>query len=322
MRRPLPRPTLEPELVQSMSVYYRKPGDGSVIGSGTYGKVFKGLHVYTKSYVALKRIRMEGERDGFPVTAIREIKLLQSLRHENIVRLQEVMVEANNCFMVFEYLAHDLTGILNHPTFKLNDAQRKHMSMQLFQGLDYLHGRGVLHRDLKAANILVSKDGILKLADFGLARFFEPNPSHDYTNRVVTIWYRSPDLLLGVTKYNESIDIWSAACVMYEIFSGRALFPGDGTEVSQLNLIYSVCGFPTLHEWPGWKDTPWFHLIQTKYHSKNRFAERCQGCVSPEGLKLLSEMLSYDPARRPKAAQVLAHPYFAEEAPAPAQAVE
>ena len=322
MRRPLPRPTLAPELAQSGSVYFRKPGDGSVIGSGTYGKVFKALHVYTKSYVALKRIRMEGEKDGFPVTAIREIKLLQSLRHENIVCLQEVMVEANNCFMVFEYLEHDLTGILSHPTFQLNDAQRKDMSMQLFRGLDYLHNRGVLHRDLKAANILVSKDGIIKLADFGLARFYDPNPNHDYTNRVVTIWYRSPDLLLGATKYNESIDIWSAACVMYEIFSGRALFPGDGTEVNQLDLIFSVFGFPNADDWPGWKDTPWYFLINTKYYARNLFAQKCEGRISAEGVKLLSAMFSYDPAKRPSAAEVLSHAFFTTEEPAPKQAIE
>ena len=196
-RRLRSKPRLPKEHAQSDSVYFRKPGNESVVGSGTYGKVFKGLHVYTKNLVALKKIRMEGERDGFPVTAVREIKLLQSLKHENIVKLLEVMVEKNDCYMVFEYLSHDLTGILNHPSFKLDDAQKKHMAKQLFDGLDYLHTRGVLHRDIKAANILVSSDGILKLADFGLARFYAKRHQYDYTNRVITIWYRSPELLLG-----------------------------------------------------------------------------------------------------------------------------
>jgi CTD kinase subunit alpha len=139
LRRVKERPTLPTEFAASDSVYFRKPGNESVVGSGTYGKVFKAIHVYTKALVALKKIRMEGERDGFPVTAVREIKLLQSLKHANIVNLQEVMVEKNDCFMVFEYLSHDLTGLLNHPSFKLEPAHKKHLAKQLFEGLDYLH---------------------------------------------------------------------------------------------------------------------------------------------------------------------------------------
>ena len=100
--------------------------------------------------------------------------MLQSLNHANIVNLREVMVEKNDCYMVFEYLSHDLTGLLNHPTFKLEQSHKKDLAKQLFEGLDYLHRRGVLHRDIKAANILVSNTGQLKLADFGLATYIKP----------------------------------------------------------------------------------------------------------------------------------------------------
>ena len=255
-RIPKPKPQLPDDLRESEAVYFRKPGNESVIGSGTYGKVFKGLNAYTKKAVALKKIRMEGERDGFPVTAVREIKLLQSLRHKNIVELREVMVEKNDCYMVFEYLAHDLTGLLNHPTFKLEPAHRKHLAMQMFEGLDYLHNRGVLHRDIKAANILVSADGTLKLADFGLARFYAKRHQYDYTNRVVTIWYRSPELLYGETQYGAACDMWSAACVLVEIFTRHAIFPGDGGEINQLEKIYAVLGTPNRTEWPGLVDMP------------------------------------------------------------------
>lgn len=306
----------------SKSVFFRKPGNESVVGSGTYGKVFKGIHVYTNKSVALKRIRMEGERDGFPVTAMREVKLLQSLRHTNIVNLMEVMVEKNDCFMVFEYLAHDLTGILNHPTFKLDDAQRKHLSKQLFEGLDYLHGRGVLHRDIKAANILVSKEGILKFADFGLARFYAKRHQLDYTNRVVTIWYRSPELLLGETQYGPACDIWSAACVMMEIFARSAIFPGDGTEMNQLEKIYAVMGTPTVEGWPGILDMAWFELLRPAFKVRRTFEERYEGQLSEAAFELLAWMFRYDPAKRPTAAEVLAHRYFVEEAPLPRQAVE
>ena len=322
MKRPKPRPTLPADLVTSESVFFRKPGNESVVGSGTYGKVFKGLNVYTKGLVALKRIRMEGERDGFPVTAVREIKLLQSLRHTNIVNLQEVMVEKNDCFMVFEYLSHDLTGLLNHPSFKLEQPQMKDLARQLFEGLDYLHTRGVLHRDIKAANILVSNEGVLKIADFGLARFYAKHHRLDYTNRVITIWYRSPELLLGETQYTAAVDVWSAACVMVEIFTRHAIFPGDGTELSQLDKIYNIFGTPNLKDWPGLVDMAWFELLKPTAKKRNVFAEKYQDRLTPAAFELLSAMLQYDPSKRPSAAEVLQHAYFTNEDPPAKQATE
>jgi CTD kinase subunit alpha len=322
MKRLKKKTPLDPELASSDSVYFRKPGDKSVIGSGTYGKVFKGLNVYTKKLVALKKIKMEGERDGFPVTAVREIKLLQSLKHRNIVNLQEVMVEKNDCFMVFEYLSHDLTGLINHPSFQLNPAQKKDLAKQMFEALDYLHKRGVLHRDIKAANILVSSDGVLKLADFGLARFYAKRHQLDYTNRVITIWYRSPELLLGETQYGPAVDIWSAACVLVEIFTRHAIFPGNGTEIDQLDKIYAVLGTPNKQEWPNLVDMPWFELLRPGYRKPNVFADKYKDRLTPAGFDLLCALFRYDPARRPTAAEVLEHAYFTTEEPAPKQAIE
>ena len=322
MTRIKARPTLTTEFNQSTSVYYRKPGNESVVGSGTYGKVFKAIHVYTKNLAALKKIRMDGEKDGFPVTAVREIKLLQSLKHENVVALQEVMVEHNDCFMVFEYLSHDLTGLLNHPTFKLEHAHKKHLGRQLFEGLNYLHRRGVLHRDIKAANILVSNTGQLKLADFGLARFFAKRGKPDYTNRVITIWYRSPELLLGETQYGPAVDIWSAACVIVEIFTRHAIFPGDGGEINQLDKIYNVLGTPTRGEWPGLVDMAWFELLRPTERKPNTFVEKYQERLTPDAFELLQAMFMYDPSKRPTAGDVLEHPYFMTEEPSPRQAIE
>ncbi|KAK4542306.1 hypothetical protein LTR36_006959 [Oleoguttula mirabilis] len=309
------RPTLSEDFAQSDSVYYRKTGNESVVGSGTYGKVYKAIHVYTGRMVALKKIRMEGERDGFPVTATREIKLLQSLNHINVVALQEVMVERNDCFMVFEYLAHDLTGLLNHPTFALTSAHKKHLAKQMFEGLDYLHRRGVLHRDIKAANILISKTGELKFADFGLARFYQKRQKQDYTNRVITIWYRSPELLLGETQYGPAVDIWSAACVLVEIFTRHAIFPGDGGEINQLDKIYNVLGTPSRSEWPGITDLQWYELLRPSHRISSTFADKYRERVSPEAFELLQAMFLYDPANRPTAADVLEHPYFTAEEP-------
>jgi CTD kinase subunit alpha len=251
----------------------------------------------------------------FPVTAIREVKLLQSLNHDNIVKLREVMVEKNDCYMVFEYLSHDLTGLLNHPTFKLEQSHKKDLAKQLFEGLDYLHRRGVLHRDIKAANILVSNTGQLKLADFGLARFYAKSGKLDYTNRVITIWYRSPELLLGETQYGPAVDIWSAACVLVEIFTRHAIFPGDGGEINQLDKIYNVLGTPTVQDWPGIIDMQWFELLRPTERRPSTFEEKYKDRVSPMAYELLQAMFLYDPTARPTAADVLEHPFFTSEAP-------
>lgn len=306
----------------SDSIYYRKPGNESVIGAGTYGKVFKAIHIYTKDEVALKKIRMEGERDGFPITAVREIRLLQHLRHKHVVALQEVMVEKNECFMVFEYLSHDLTGLINHPTFKLTEAHKKHLAMQMFQGLDFLHRRGVLHRDIKAANILISNTGELKFADFGLARFYTKSRQLDYTNRVITIWYRPPELLLGETQYGPAVDIWSAACVFVEMFTKKAVFPGEGSELNQLEKLYNLLGTPTRSEWPNIVEMPWFELMQPTDRRKRVFETTFKDVFSPAAMDLVQQMFRYDPAKRPTAEEVLNHSYLTEEEPLAEQAVE
>ncbi|KIX98669.1 uncharacterized protein Z520_05970 [Fonsecaea multimorphosa CBS 102226] len=316
------RPTLPPEFAESESIYYRKPGNESVVGAGTYGKVFKAIHIYTKDKVALKKIRMEGERDGFPITAVREIRLLQHLRHKHVVALQEVMVEKNECFMVFEYLSHDLTGLINHPSFKLTSAHKKDLAKQMFDGLDYLHRRGVLHRDIKAANILISNTGQLKYADFGLARFYNKSRKLDYTNRVITIWYRPPELLLGETQYGPEVDIWSAACVFVEMFTKKAIFPGEGGELSQLDKVYNVLGTPTRSDWPGIVDLPWFELMQPVDRRKRMFEAMFKDIFTPAGLDLVQNMFKYDPKKRLNAEQVLNHEYFTSEGPSPEQPVE
>lgn len=322
VQRLKPRRILPEEFRDSDSVYHRKPGDESVIGAGTYGKVFKAIHIYTQDKVALKRIRMEGEKDGFPVTAVREIKLLQHLRHNNVVSLLEVMVEKNECFMVFEYLSHDLTGLINHPTFTLTQAHKKDLAKQMFDGLQYLHHRGVLHRDIKAANILISNRGQLKYADFGLARFFSKSRQLDYTNRVITIWYRPPELLLGDTRYGPAVDVWSAACVFMEMFTKKAVFPGDGKELNQLDKLYSSLGTPTRAEWPGIVDMPWVELMGPTERKKRVFEDTYRDFLSPGALDLMCQIFQYDPAKRPTADEVLAHAYFTAEEPGPHQATE
>ena len=182
-----------------------------LVGQGAYGKVFKARERTTGELVALKKIKSEHAQDGFPVTGLREVKLLQSLKHDNVITLREMISRKGDIFLKFEYVPHDLVGLLKQQHIKLDHAHIKSLMHQLLKGLAYIHIKGILHRDLKAANLLVTAKGTLKLADFGLARFYyKRNTKADYTNRVCTIWYRPPELMLGLTVYGPEVDIWSA----------------------------------------------------------------------------------------------------------------
>ncbi|KAG0709671.1 kinase-like domain-containing protein [Suillus ampliporus] len=222
----------------------------SQVGEGTFGKVYKARNVITNVHVALKRIRMEAEKDGFPVTAMREIKLLQSLRHQNVVRLYEMMVSNGSVYMVFEYMDHDLTGVLSQTQFSFSEANLKSLCSQMLAGLAYLHHKGVIHRDIKGSNILINNRGELKLADFGLARFYQKRRRSDYTNRVITLWYRPPELLFGATVYGPEVDMWSAGCIMLELFTKKPVFQGND-EIHQLDVIYRILGLLLLSDGQG-----------------------------------------------------------------------
>lgn len=256
---------------------------------------------------------MEQERDGFPITAMREIKLLQRLRAPGVIRLEEMMIERGSVYMVFEYMDHDLTGVLANPAIKLEAAHIKDLTAQLFDGLGYLHQRGVLHRDIKASNILLNNAGQLKLADFGLARFYHKHRSGaDYTNRVITLWFRPPELLLGATAYGPSVDIWSAGCIFLELFTGTPTFPGRD-EIHQLEIIYGLMGSPTPESWPDVQSLPWFELVKPKATKEGKFHSQFSTILSPHALEFAKTVLQLDPCKRPSASQLMQHAYFSEE---------
>ncbi|KAI0796666.1 kinase-like domain-containing protein [Abortiporus biennis] len=287
----------------------------SQVGEGTFGKVYKARGEYG-DVVALKRIRMEAERDGFPVTAMREIKLLQSLRHPNVVQLWEMLVANASVYMVFEYMDHDLTGILSQTQFSFTDAHLKSLCEQMLKGLEYLHHKGVIHRDIKGSNILINNRGELKLADFGLARFYQKRRRSDYTNRVITLWYRPPELLFGTTVYGPEVDMWSAGCIMLELFTKKPVFQGND-EIHQLDVIYKILGTPTPECWPDVLNLPWYELVKPKDFVPNRFRELFNKWLSPPALDLAERLLAYDPAQRATATQALQAAYFHTELPAP-----
>jgi len=175
--------------------------------------------------------------------------------------------------MVFEYMDHDLAGILTHPKFTFRPAHIKELLRQMLEGLHYLHHRGILHRDIKGSNILLDADGQLKLADFGLARLYHKHRANlDYTNRVITLWYRPPELLLGATAYGPAVDIWSIGCIMLEMVTKKAIFPGHD-EIDQLVRIWDIMGSPTSETWPKVTELPWWELVKPQTIKPERFRD-------------------------------------------------
>ncbi|XP_781415.1 cyclin-dependent kinase 1 [Strongylocentrotus purpuratus] len=277
------------------------------LGEGTYGVVYKGKHKRTGKIVALKKIRLESEEEGVPSTAIREISLLKELYHPNIVMLEDVLMEPNRLYLVFEYLTMDLKKYMESLKGKQMDpALVKSYLHQMVDGILFCHSRRILHRDLKPQNLLIDNNGTIKLADFGLARAFGI-PVRVYTHEVVTLWYRAPEVLLGSTRYACPIDMWSLGCIFAEMVTKRPLFHGD-SEIDQLFRIFRTLGTPTDDIWPGvtqLQDYKSTFPMWTKPNIKGAVKGMDEG-----GLDLLEQMLIYDPAKRITAKASMRHPYF------------
>jgi len=279
------------------------------IGEGTYGVVFKGKNKRTNEIVAMKKIRLESEEEGVPSTAIREVSLLKELQHPNIVRLQDVIMQESRLYLIFEFLTMDLKKYLDTiPQKEMMDKNLvKSYTYQILQAMLFCHQRRVLHRDLKPQNLLIDKNGSIKLADFGLARAFGI-PVRVYTHEVVTLWYRAPEILLGSNKYSCPVDIWSIGCIFAEMANKRPLFQGD-SEIDQLFRIFRVLRTPSEDLWPGVTQLPDFKVHFPTW-TKKCLDEQMDGHLDSNGLDLLDKMLTFDPAKRLSAKQCLQHPYF------------
>eukprot|EP00002_Diphylleia_rotans_P034798 TRINITY_DN7506_c0_g1_i3.p1 TRINITY_DN7506_c0_g1~~TRINITY_DN7506_c0_g1_i3.p1 ORF type:complete len:295 (+),score=47.94 TRINITY_DN7506_c0_g1_i3:594-1478(+) len=246
-----------------------------------------------------------------PITSLREIKLLRRISHPNIVCLKDVVVgtKLDSIFLVFEYCEHDLSCILETIKKKFLDAEIKSLVQQLLSAVAYLHANWIIHRDIKMSNLLYTNKGLLKLADFGLARTFG-EPLRPMTQKVVTLWYRAPELLLGQKKYTTAIDMWAVGCVLGELIIHAPLLPGR-SDSDQFDLICKLLGSPNEKIWPGFGSLPLASKIniplQPYSNIKTKFPQ-----LSQSGLDLLVRLLSYDPTRRASAQEALQHPYFSE----------
>ncbi|EDV91101.1 cyclin-dependent kinase 2 isoform X2 [Drosophila grimshawi] len=274
------------------------------IGEGTYGIVYKASHNRTGQDVALKKIRLEGESEGVPSTAIREISLLKNLKHKNVVQLFDVVISGNNLYMIFEFLNMDLKKLMDKKKEVFTHQLIKSYMYQIFDALAFCHTSRILHRDLKPQNLLVNTAGNIKLADFGLARAFNV-PMRAYTHEVVTLWYRAPEILLGTKYYSTGVDIWSLGCIFAEMIMRRSLFPGD-SEIDQLYRIFRTLSTPDESKWPGVTQLPDFKAKFPKWEASNVPS----AIRDHEAHDLIMSMLCYDPNLRTSAKDALQHIYF------------
>uniref|UniRef100_A0A7S2K0W0 Cyclin-dependent kinase 2 homolog n=1 Tax=Leptocylindrus danicus TaxID=163516 RepID=A0A7S2K0W0_9STRA len=278
------------------------------IGEGTYGIVYKAKDRVTGEIIALKKIRLEAEDEGIPSTAIREISLLKELQHPNIVRLYDVVHTERKLTLVFEFLDQDLKKYLDVCDGGLSLPILKSFLFQLLTGVAYCHYHRVLHRDLKPPNLLINREGQLKLADFGLARAFGI-PVRSYTHEVVTLWYRAPDVLMGSRKYSTPVDVWSIGCIFAEMANGRPLITGT-SESDQLDRIFRTFGTPTEVDYPGIVDLPEYSPDLLPRYPPPRNIASLVPTLDPNGVDLFSRMMRYDPAKRITASEALNHPFF------------
>uniref|UniRef100_A0A671T778 cyclin-dependent kinase n=1 Tax=Sinocyclocheilus anshuiensis TaxID=1608454 RepID=A0A671T778_9TELE len=273
---------------------------------GTYATVFKGRSKLTDNLVALKEIRLEHE-EGAPCTAIREVSLLKDLKHANIVTLHDIVHTDTSLTLVFEYLDKDLKQYMDDCGNIMSMHNVKIFLFQILRGLAYCHKRKVLHRDLKPQNLLINERGELKLADFGLARA-KSVPTKTYSNEVVTLWYRPPDVLLGSSEYSTQIDMWGVGCIFYEMAAGRPLFPGSTVE-DELHLIFRLLGTPTEDNWPGISSIEEFKSYNFPKYKPQPFINHAPR-LDTEGIELLLSFLRYESKKRISADESMKHSYF------------
>ncbi|GMH31516.1 hypothetical protein Nepgr_033359 [Nepenthes gracilis] len=283
------------------------------IGQGTYSNVYKARDLITGKIVALKKVRFDNLEPESVKFMAREIIILRRLDHPNIIKLEGLVASrmSSSLYLVFEYMEHDLAGLsASQSGVKFNEPQVKCYMKQLFSGLEHCHNNGVLHRDIKGSNLLIDNEGILKIADFGLATFYDPDHKKPMTSRVVTLWYRPPELLLGATCYGVGVDLWSAGCILAELLSGKPILPGR-TEVEQLHKIFKLCGSPSEAYWKKYK-LPNATLFKPQQPYKRCIAEVLKE-LPASSFPLVETLMSIDPEERGTSTAALNSEFFNTE---------
>ncbi|XP_066306325.1 probable serine/threonine-protein kinase At1g54610 isoform X1 [Miscanthus floridulus] len=282
------------------------------IGSGTYSNVYRARDTVSGRIVALKKVRFDNLESESVKFMAREILILRTLDHPNVIKLEGLVTSRMSCslYLVFEYMEHDLAGLAASPDVRFTLPQIKCYMQQLLLGLEHCHDNNVLHRDIKGSNLLLDNNGILKIADFGLATFFDPRHKRPMTSRVVTLWYRPPELLLGATDYSVGVDLWSAGCILAELLYGKPIMPGH-TEVEQLHKIFKLCGSPSEEYWKKSK-LPHATIFKPQQPYKRCIRETFKDFPT-SALPLVETLLAIDPAERQTATAALHSDFFSTE---------
>ena len=283
------------------------------LGKGAYGNVSKakdesGNEIYALKEFSLRK-EQEAKNEGIPPTAIREVYLLKELNHINIERLIDVLHSSKYYTLVFEFIDTDLKKIIDGRKAKqekLTPQEIKSYLYQLLKGVACMHRHKIIHRDLKPGNLLITKDNILKIADFGLARGCAL-PIRNFTNNVVTLYYRPPDVLLGSTDYTTDIDMWSIGCIFAEMVILIPLF--KATQDNMAETIFHFLGTPTEETYPKLEFLPLWDSEKYKFRFGIGLREKLKD-LDDEGFDLLMKFLQIDPEKRISAEDALNHPYF------------
>ena len=282
------------------------------VSTGTFGVVYRAKDKRTGETVALKRLKMEKEKEGFPVTSLREINTLLKASHENVVHVRQIVVGHNmdKIYLVMDFLEHDLKSLMEVMRKPFLSGEVKTLMIQLLRGVAHLHDSWILHRDIKTSNLLLSHRGRLRIGDFGLAREYG-SPLKAYTSLVVTLWYRAPELLLGAEKYSTAIDLWSVGCVFAELVNKKALFTGK-SEIDQINRIFQMLGTPNEGIWPGYSELSCVKKATFTTYPFNNLRKSFPH-LSDLGVKLMNSFLTYSPDFRISARKAIDHLYFRED---------
>ena len=282
------------------------------LGKGTYGTVVKAMCNKTKKEIAIKKIKLDVETEGIPATTLREIAILKHYSHPNLVKFLHLNLSDKKIMLCLEFIQYDLKKYWDkeYNSSKNIDIERvKSIMFQILKGMDFLHSKKILHRDLKPQNILIDNDLKVKIADFGLSRTYSI-PIKAYTREVLTLWYRAPELILGIDYYSTGIDMWSIGCIFGELLLRKPIFMGDA-EINQLFKIFEVLGSPTDDTLPGYKTFPHFSSNFPFYDKGTGLASKLVNtCASNEALDLLASMFAYNPAKRITCKEALKHPFF------------
>ncbi|XP_066991708.2 cyclin-dependent kinase-like 2 [Anabrus simplex] len=283
----------------------------AVVGEGSYGLVMKCRHRESGQVVAIKKFIETEEDHAVRKMALREIRLLKKLRHDNLVNLIEVFRRKRRFYLVFEFMDHTVLEELEENVSGLGDETSRKYIFQVIRGIDFCHANNIVHRDVKPENVLVSRLGVVKLCDFGFARCLI-FPGDNYTDYVATRWYRAPELLVGDPKYGRQVDIWAIGCLFAEMMTGEPLFPGD-SDIDQLFQIVKLLGKLSNRHQPLIARNPDFKGLKQHFEDGIRALSKKFPSWPNITVDFLAACLKMDPLLRPCSGELLKHTYFVHD---------